>query len=156
MNVDHYPFDFDTLEKGQLIPADALERILGITRGSPKYALKVLAVREQVIRELKNRGKIWTVKVEGFDLKILTDEEAVGYNHAQFQQGHSRAARSHVRTKFIDRTALSDAQKTTYDRNLLIQATVQQAVRSARRIATQPHVRATPGLLAPPEEAQSA
>ena len=70
------PLDIDSLTKGSIIPASALEEETGYDREHRDYNLKILDVSDFIRRVLKRRGLLVTIVQRGPNLHILTDEEA--------------------------------------------------------------------------------
>ena len=149
-DIQYFPLDFDSLKKGDNITPDRLEKLTGKTRGTDGYNLAVLALRERIVRECKDRGKHFTVAVVKGTLRILTDEEAALYNVRTFRAGFRRSGKSLRRLTKVNVGQLSDQQKRDHERNLLVFGKMLQAARSARAaIAATPHQRMTPGLPEP-------
>lgn len=147
--VRYHPIDFDALRKGDVITVEQLERITGYQYGTRKFDLAVLALREQITRELHDRNYPITVASENGSLKILTDEEAAAYNPQMFRHGFRKLLRAHRRLMNVDATQLNSEQREALERNIVVQGKMISAARSSRQIALQSHKRATPGLPAP-------
>jgi len=155
-DIQYFPLDFDSLQKGDSIAPDRLERLTNRKRGTDGYNLAVLALRERIVRECKDRGKHFTVALVKGSLRILTDEEAALYNVRTFRAGFRRSGKSLRRLSKVNTAALSDQQKADHERNLIVFGKMLQAARSARAaIAATPHQRTTPGLPGPVGETKS-
>lgn len=149
-DIQYFPLDFDALEKGHCINAERLQQLTGKQRGTDEYNLAVLALRERIVRECKDRNKNFTVAMVKGALRILTDEEAAVYNVRTFRAGFRRSHSSLRRLAKVDTAALSDQQKSEHERNVIVFGKMLQAARSARTaIAGTPHERTTPGLPEP-------
>lgn len=153
-DIQYFPLDFDALQKGDSISPEHLEKLTEKTRGTDAYNLAVLALRERIIRECKDREKHFTVAVVKGHLRILTDEEAAVYNMRTFRAAFRRQHRSlRMMANTVNTAALSDTQKKEHERNLIVCGKMLQAARSARaQIAATPHQRTTPGLPEPKKE----
>ena len=148
MSVEHFPFNYDELQKGTSISAERLEQIVGVPRTHKDYAFKVLAVKERIERELRDRGKVITIAIIRDSLELLPDEAAARYNKQQNRIGLRKVMRSHNRNMHVDVTQLTQEQREEHDKELLVTGQILSAVRSIRRkLLPQPHERQTPGLL---------
>lgn len=153
MVVVFYPLDFDTLEKGTVIPREKVEEIMGVKFTSPRYQFKLMALVDMIQRGLKKRGLLWTVVIRGDQVRILTDAEAVEHNQKQTERGRRKMTRAFVRNRAVDVSQLSEEQKQTHERQLLNQGRMLQAMRVAlRAIKSEAHQRQTPGLPAPDKQ----
>jgi hypothetical protein len=133
MKPEKYPFDFDSLQKGEFIPPEKIEAIVKLPRDHQYYSLKVLALREQIETELDARGRPVNVKSEKGGLRILTDEEARPYAEGLFNQAARALRRSHLRSCIIDTTNLSDEDKKRLERTIISQGAKLAAMRKAGR-----------------------
>jgi hypothetical protein len=148
-DIAYYPLDFETLKKGDSIPPARLEQLTEQTRGTDSYNLAVLALRERIVRECRDRGKNFTVAVVKGALRILTDEEAAVYNVRTFRAGFRRSGHSLRRLAKVNTAALSDPQKKEHERTLIVFGKMLQAARSARArtaIELSEHRRGVPGI----------
>lgn len=132
--AEKYPFDYDALQKGDVILADRCQAILRVPISDPHYQLKLLNLKIVLARELEHRGMPVTVVTYQGGLKILTDAEAVIYNPQQFEQGLRKAAEAHKRSMLIDRNNLSDDEANELDNRVLVQGRLLNAVRNERTL----------------------
>jgi hypothetical protein len=146
MECQKYPLDFDALVKGSVITVDQLESITGFKQGSEEYAFKVMALRDQIERELHQRGHNWTVAQVKRNLKVLTDGEAVLHNERKFKAGFAMQVQAHWRAEGVDVAQLSDGEKERHTRNLCLQAAQILASKQARRLALSAKKRDVPSL----------
>ena len=147
MNPERYPLDFDALNKGDVLTPESLARITSTEVGTPAYQFAILGLRCEIERELEAAGRPVTVKQDGDGLRILTDEEATDYNHAQLQAGLRKVARSHRRNLLVDRTQLSIEKQKAHDRRLIAEgAYVQSIAETRKRLPVLPHQRTVPGI----------
>jgi predicted small secreted protein len=141
MTTEKYPFDFDALQKGDLIDAIHIEKVLRLSRGTPAYQLKLMGLKDEVERELMQRGRPVTVKIEKQSLRILTDAEATEYNEARFNHQLRGAKRSFHRQMNVDVSQLTEDQKASHERRVLWQGGIMTAiVNEKKRLMAEPHV----------------
>ena len=139
--------DYDAINKGDVIPAEALEELFGCDRESKEFAFQQMSLAGELSRELNARGKGVTVCSSGSQIRILSDNEALEYNSKAFRSGLSKMRKSHDRLMLIDRGNLSVEEQKTHEREVLIQGKTIQAAMSAYKGLTAPaHHRSTPGL----------
>lgn len=145
--IRYFPIDFDSVHKGQTWTPDALERLTERTCGTDAYRLAVLALRERIVRECRDRGNYFTVAIVKACLRVLTDEEAALYNARTFRAGFRRSGKSLKRLLRVDATQLTEQQKMEHERSCLVFGKMLQAANSARaKISATPYERTTPGL----------
>jgi hypothetical protein len=145
---NYYPFDYDTLFKGQYIPPEECERLTGVRRHERMYSLKVQELIDGIHRERNARGMPVVAKGQGDGISILTDEEAVVYVRARFRAGLRLAGRSHERAVVaIDVTALPEEVKRKHERNIELQSRQLTSVAVEKaKLNFAPHKRQTPTL----------
>ncbi len=106
VEVKRSPIDFESLEKGDIIPATQMEEMFGETQGTDPYDFKLLAFYEELRRELDALGQHWTIAVVKGDMRILLDEQAVGHNEKGYTQGRGKMHEKHRLGQAVDRTKL--------------------------------------------------
>jgi hypothetical protein len=152
--ANRYPFDLDKLNKGDLIPVNQIEKIVGVRRNTESYALKLMAVQQRLSRDLRNAGRNITVVTHKKGIKLLTDAEASQYNHLKVHQHRRAMLRGHYRNMEVDVAQLSEEQKSQHDRYIEVDGRFVQAVQQvSAQLKLEPYVRTTPGL--PPSSAES-
>lgn len=140
MQTEKYPFDFDAMQKGDLIPAEIIESIVKLPRTDRQFALKLLGLKEQIEDELDARGRPVVAKCERDGIKILTDEEARPYTEQQFKIGARKLRRAHLKTCLIDQSNLNDEDRKLHDSQMLIQGAKLAAFRRVRpNLSVDPH-----------------
>lgn len=156
MNAERYPFDYDALQKGQIIPVEMLEDITGTKKGTAEFALKVLSQKQNLETELWLRGKLWTISGEGCDggLKILTDEEASIYNAKRFEANVRGMHRSHSRLMGVDVSSLTAEQRGRHERELCNQAAKLMAIKKTKKLIMRRSAPEKPPELPPPPKAE--
>lgn len=128
-----YPFDYDAISKGDRIEPEVIEEIVGVKRKTYRYGLKIGGLVQQVDRELRARGKCFTVCIRDHGISILTDAEASIYNTDRFKHCQSGLARSNVRMAEVDTSGFSEASRAKHDRQLKDQGAILSAIAAAAR-----------------------
>jgi hypothetical protein len=83
-------------------------------------------------------------------IRVLTDPEAVEYNAKHFKGYIRRSRLCHGRQLEVDTSKLSDQEKRSHERSVLIQATKLAALDSVRRVVpVTVHERSTPAVRMP-------
>ena len=144
--TEKYPFDFDALDKGDVIPAERIEEITGHKRQEAAYAIKLMALQSQVQTELIQRGRDVVVRCDKGALRILTDPEAVDYTAKLFQQRKRQLVRAHGYGMRVSVGNLDDEQRLSHERNIVVQGAQLAAMHDARRTALKAVQRKTPGI----------
>jgi hypothetical protein len=142
------PIDFEAAQKGDIVPAERLERLTGVKRHEKEYALKVLPIKQQIERGLAEMNKHMTVIMRGDDLVLLTDEEASEYNERKSKEHLRGFCRSYVRLRHVDVAGLpDDARRAEHTRRLEVAGAYLVAFKDAqKKLGPVPHKRQTPGL----------
>lgn len=146
-DTSRWPVDYDTLEKGDTVTRERLEQITGERAGSKGYQLKAIGLQSQIERELHSRGKLWTVKIEREEIRILTDPEASSHNHALQIQARKAMQKRFALNTAVDVAKLDDEQKKQHDRLMEVDGKYIQAITAVRqqlRLAS--HRRTVPAL----------
>jgi len=108
--------------------------------------LRLLGLKQQVERELHDRGMPVTITTSKKCLRILTDSEALEYNPHHFGRHHRGMTRSHSRTMRIDTGELSEAEQDQHTQVVMVQSRLLLAFRRERK---QLRLEATPKQLPP-------
>ena len=85
----HWPFDYDSLKKGDLIQVATIEEYAEAKCGSKQYQFACMAL----ISEIRKRRSDLVMKQDKDCIRILTDSESVDYyelRHSQRMKGHKR------------------------------------------------------------------
>jgi hypothetical protein len=142
-----FPIDYDSLKKGDVIPAELLEKIAEAPRSTPKYQLKVLAFQQQIMDEMRARGNPVTVIVRGGEIVVLTDAEASTYNAERLGAHLHGVMRAHERSQAVDVANLDDEQKKVHTRRVEVGGKfVQAIIDTGRKLKLPAYTRKTPGL----------
>ncbi len=146
--ASRWPIDYDTLNKGDSITRERLERITGKAAGTKDYQLKLLAIQSQIERELHQRNRHWTVKIQKDEIRILTDSEASTYNHALQVQARCAMEKRFLLNSAVDIAALDDEQRKQHERTMEIDGKYLMAMQTVRKqLRLTSHKRRTPTLL---------
>lgn len=132
MKTEKYPFDFDSLQKGDVIPVEVLEDVTKLSRNHKDFNLKILGLREQIESELEGRGRPVNIKCDHGSLRILTDEESVPYTAQLFRQHRRGLGRAHLRACIIDTRSLNAETQKRLESQLLNQAAKLAAMKRSR------------------------
>lgn len=148
MSIRYYPIDFDALQKGDEITTQQIEEFGRCTHEQEKqFRFAAMSLKDRIVKECRDRGKLFTVIITKMRIRILTDEEAALYNPRQFKQGFRRQVRSLRRLTEVNTSSLSEQQQKDHERNLLVFGKMLQAARSARaKVQAVAHQRTIPGL----------
>jgi cytochrome P450 len=127
-----WPMDFDTLQKGDVIPVADVERMTGKKQGTDEYKFAVMNIIDRMRDHMKRKELFWTVVSRKSAICVLTDPEAAEHNPNEYEKSRKRLKRLHVQTLAVDTMQLSDEQRDTHYRRLQVQAFEMSAMRSAR------------------------
>lgn len=131
--VEYYPLDYATLVKGQMIHAEHIEKITGAKRGSDRYRLGMLGLKQSIEKETDALGRPMIVREIQSELRILTDAEAAKYL-ARRRKSHVRGVcRSFKRQAKVDTANLTVDQRKEHETQMLLTGRYVSAMRSARR-----------------------
>jgi hypothetical protein len=149
-----FPIDYESLNKGDVIAADRLERIVELPRTDAGYSLKVQMVKERIEREMEAIGRPVVLAIDQGNLKVLTDSEAAIYVDQKFQEYRRRMFRQHVRGESaIDVSKLSPDERQQHERAAYVRSKeIQALARTRREVRLESHQRQTPGALPSAEE----
>lgn len=144
-----YPIDTESLNKGDVIAVEVIERAFGVIRGTDAFNLASMRASSYIARRFLERGEVVTITQRKHDLVILTDEEMPTHNARLFKNDIRRAARTHMRMLGGDRSKMSEETVKIHDRELTVQGAQLAAVsRVKRELRAKPVERTTPALLA--------
>jgi hypothetical protein len=145
---ERWPVDIETLNKGDTIPVERVEVIVGLQRNHPKFRLKALGVIDTIDAGMRRlRGLICTYRFLGGSIFVLTDAQAAVHNARMFDVRMDGAGRALIRKRAVDVRNLPSADVDIHDRGLTILGArwlAQRAVAKNPTLATAQ--RSTPGL----------
>jgi hypothetical protein len=146
-NVTRHPIDYDLLNKGDVIPVNRVEEIVGVKRAAKEYAFRLLRLKGRIEHELAERGKVWTLSTDHGDLRILTDSEASTYNEVESAHARRKERRCFARQAAVDVSKLSEDERPAHERRVYVQGKYIQAAASVRQsLRLKPVERTVPGL----------
>jgi hypothetical protein len=118
--TEKFPLDFDSLKKGDVITADTITAYCGYKPDDTKFGFGALSLKSLIEKRLADRGYPVTTSMRGSDLHILHDSEALFYNINERDAGERKVVRSHRRMLSVDRSQLTDSERTICDRQIQI------------------------------------
>lgn len=152
MEATRWPIDYEAIKKGDSIPVDKVERLVGVSRTDARFSLLAMQMAKQIERDLHINKKMWTVRTEGGSIRVLTDAEASHYNHSRQRRDRRSMFRRFALNSAVDATLLSDDQKQQHDRAMEVDGRYIQAMRSTRaQLSAETYRRNTPTMLPAPE-----
>lgn len=118
--LQKYPVDFTSLEKGTWIESGAICDMLGIAPDEADWSLKVL----KLVGMIRDQCGILS-RQEGHRLRLMNDIEASTYNYNQLETATRKQARCAENLALIDPSEMNDEQLRGHDaRSRVIAATV--------------------------------
>lgn len=156
-DVSRHPLDFDTLDKGTVLPAALVAKAVKAEPGTPEYSLRTLNLVSSIKLHFETkRNLIVAVKVHKDAIHILTDSEATEYCYDQMQSAIRKSLRRFNELAEVDRTQLAEDEKQEHDRRLINGGKQVQALATSKSgIRISAYVRTTPGLPAPKEPVEA-
>ena len=132
---NRHPIDVSTLDKGMWITPEECEDHSGKRRGTQEYAFALQSLREYIYRESARNGRPLSCGIKGDGVLVHTDSEAALYHKALNNQAVAAVYRSGRRlAATVDRTQLTDAEKVSYDRSVLVASLRSHQVRRVGNI----------------------
>ena len=116
-----------------MISQEKLKEITKQEPGTDLYRLAVMSIKQQIERQLEERGYPVTIKHEKDALRILLDAEASDHNARQAELSIRRLRRSHQRSLCVDVRNLNEEEQTQHSRHLLWQGAMVGAIKKAGR-----------------------
>jgi len=144
------PFDYESIEKGDLFPASEIETITNKKRGTVQYQFALMGLQAAMSLGLEDLGKSYTVKIHQDGLQVLTDIEATEYNDRRFRSSFRGMLKAHFRQMGVDESQLDDPDVRAHQHRLFKQGKIIMGAKAGqddarRMIAAQ---RTTPNVLA--------
>ena len=143
--TNRHPIDCDTLNKGDVISVDVLQKITKKPQGSQEYAFKLMSLQSFI----HDKRADLTVRIDHDTIRILTDKESSEYNDQVFKMGMRKMKTSNGRLLMVDYSGFSDDEKQRHLRKIEVNSRTYQATILGRRgkLILPPVVRNTPGLM---------
>lgn len=142
-----FPIDVESLKKGDMISTAKIARWAGAKTQDEIDFAKMHAMK-QVEKELRDAGRLLTIRTLKDGLAILTDADASKHNCRSARSALNKHNRRCKLMAAVDRDELDPDQRKDHDRNLMNMRRVQQAIhRSRREIEPIEHERRTPRMV---------
>ena len=132
---ERFPLDFDAIEKGDVISQEEVEEIVGMEKEKDpeKFNLLRLQLIGQIIRELRDRDRFYTICQKRGSICILEDKEASPYNEKSINRGVHRMAQAQRRNLAVDTTKLTEKEQQAHSKRLLVGGALVAACYAVRR-----------------------
>lgn len=142
MNAERWPFDVDKIEKGTVIPVEAIEQWSGIPRNERNYGLAVIRFRALMEDALQGVGKLGFVTVEErSNIRVLKDSEASSYLERRQLQAVRLIFSANVRLGLVDtNNLLDDHDREVHERRQLRSGCLAIAMREGMRKGVQKRI----------------
>lgn len=118
--TEKYPMDFESLQQGQYISAEQVERITGESRDSiealKRYNFKLMGLKDEIKKALRNMGKIWEVISEDDGLRILTHKESSKYQDQKRKIGKQKIYTAHTYITAVNTSGFTEDEKKVHNR----------------------------------------
>lgn len=147
--ASRYPIDFDALGKGDVLSAETIVGIVGVSAGSARYSGRQMRLCARIERELTDRGLDVTVACVKTEIHVLDDAAAAVHTKELFRKGLQTLRRAHGQNMKVDAGQLSAAERKDHERALVVQGAIVAGIREARRNIAVAYQRKTPGLPRP-------
>lgn len=107
--IKAWPVDFDTLEKDQEIPREAIERAYEVKRkdNPDGYRLALLRLKN----EIESHRPDLLIRIRGDHLRVMTDREAEDHTWEQGRKAVSMLGKSSRRRAAIMRDGFNDSER---------------------------------------------
>jgi len=132
--AEYEPMDVTVLRKGDYIPPDVCEKMLGVKRSERRYSLELCALVARIKSLADEHGNVLSFCSDGDGIRVHTDEEASDYHAKAIDRARAKAARSlRDMVTRVDTSQLTEDQRRAHDRIVSIEALRQQAGKRAVR-----------------------
>ncbi len=128
-------FDFTTLQKGDAIPVETLEKLFKCSRDKSRFGLDVMAFRNVIEQYFVSIGEPVTTCQHKSALHILEDAPASEYNHNMFLTSCTGADRAVSRLSVVDSANLNENEKAEHDKRVRLDSFVNQSMKRSRKKA---------------------
>lgn len=144
-----HPIDVEGLQKGEVIPAERIAMITGKRRGTQQYQFALLNLREWIHKTSEELGCSLLLRLDGENLRVMTDAEAVHRVDAHGRAGLRMLGRAVHRFSLVDVRNLKANEQALLDRHRSVHGTAFAAACQARQraLSALPHQRSIPGAL---------
>lgn len=133
IDATKFPVDVTLLEKGSVIPPEAIEAAYGTSRRLADYSLKVLSCIDEIKRQLGPRGAGWVIRQREHGIRVLTDAEASVLLAAEIDNSLRSVGRAHVLQVAVDTNGFDEQQVADHERRTMRSAAFVQAIAATRK-----------------------
>lgn len=116
MSAERFPLDFDALNRGDYLSAEAVEKATLARRSDDGFWHKVLRLKEMIRDHFESRGEIVTVRSEGDGLRILVHTEQAEYAQDRERRAIKQVLISRKEAQGVDVLQLGDEQRERFER----------------------------------------
>jgi len=117
MNGEPFPLDFNSLKRGDYLPAEAVEKATLTERRDPNYRIKSLMLRDSIREHFRTVcGDIVTVVSVRDGLRILTHQEQAEYAPQRESKAMRQIAVAQIEGRAVDLKQLSEEQRSRHER----------------------------------------
>jgi hypothetical protein len=133
-SVEDWGIDIDAIEKGDTITREQIAAIYGVPpTDCCKLNLIVVDFEHALDRELRNRGKVFTLKIKGGDVAVLPDAGATRYNGRCVNKAVRGIGRALNRLQHVDREELTDNECVEHDQRTYKAGRIYKAIKEAKK-----------------------
>lgn len=125
--------DVKTLKKGDTISPKELEKMFNSKRTTPEYRLQLIELQVKIQEESNKNDDPLLCRTEKEALIIMTDSEAARYKADQHRQAVMKIYRSLRHLSRVDTNNLTSQEAQKYERDVINQSRIAQAVKRERR-----------------------
>jgi hypothetical protein len=136
-SLDHYPFNFERLERGTVLECKVLEDAVGFSWSSERFGFALLALRYRIEEETGILCRIENSNTENICLHLMSHEEAAPWITKQARTRWLQFARNVRRREHVDPMALPEHEARKFESDTRVLAQMTAAGREAQRKALQ-------------------
>jgi hypothetical protein len=140
-----YPIDVKMLEKGDVLPVDALAEHFRINPYTDPlgYQLRLVDFKCEIERE---HNYTIATKITGKSVRVLTDIEASGHTDRKFKASRVKMRQAHKQSISIDASGFDDEERRMWERRNHQHGAILASMREAGRPKAADHVRTVPTM----------
>lgn len=142
--------ELDSLHKGMTISPEVIRRDFppNVNEQHRDYAQMLHYWIQHLQLRLEQAGKFWTVCMQDYQVRILTDSEAINHNKTRFEQGIKKLLKRHRLMLGIDHSQLSPRDLNKLQHRLRFQGAVISKIGETKsQFEIRATVRNTPNFL---------
>lgn len=106
-----HPLDFGSLNKGELVRHEQIERIYNVRRAASPDAYRLCQLR--LVSDIEQHRSDLLARCLGDDVKVMTDAEADEHTWEQYERGVRKIGRAGRRRGAIDHAQLGNMERKT-------------------------------------------